>query len=132
MTVAALRFRDRWVTLTNGVPRTRGRPVGIAISLAADVLAYCLPASALPALPDAWAAGSVRGLVARGGFVVDMDWTDHRLQSAVVVARNEGDCVVRTSEPVTLLPLKLRSVKSSIGYTLRFHAVRDGRYVIRR
>jgi alpha-L-fucosidase 2 len=86
----------------------------------------------LPALPDAWQAGSVRGLMARGGFVVDMDWTDHRLQSAVVVARNDGDCVVRTSEPVTLLPLKLRSVKSSIGYTLRFHAVRDGRYVIQR
>jgi alpha-L-fucosidase 2 len=86
----------------------------------------------LPALPDAWQAGSVRGLMARGGFVVDMEWTDHRLQSAVVVARNEGDCVVRTSEPVTLLPLKLRSVKSSIGYTLRFHAVRDGQYVIQR
>ncbi|MDB6160708.1 MAG: putative alpha-L-fucosidase [Gammaproteobacteria bacterium] len=86
----------------------------------------------LPALPDTWQAGSVRGLVARGGFVVDMDWTDHRLQSAVVVARNEGDCAVRTSEPVTLLPLKLRSVKSSIGYTLRFHTVRDGRYVIQR
>jgi alpha-L-fucosidase 2 len=84
----------------------------------------------LPALPDAWAAGSVRGLVARGGFVVDMDWSDHRLKSAVIVARNDGDCVVRTSEPVTLLPLKVRSEKSTIGYTLHFHAVRDGRYVI--
>jgi alpha-L-fucosidase 2 len=61
-----------------------------------------------------------------------MDWTDHRLKSAVIVARNAGDCVVRTSEPVTLLPLKLRSEKSSIGYTLRFHTVRDGRYVIQR
>ena len=86
----------------------------------------------LPALPDAWAAGSVKGLVGRGSFVVDMDWTDHRLESAVIVARKAGDCVVRTSEPVTLLPLKLRSVKSSIGYTLRFPAVQDGRYVIRR
>ena len=86
----------------------------------------------LPALPDAWAAGSVKGLVGRGGFVVDMDWTDHRLKSAVIVARNAGECVVRTSEPVTLLPLNLRSEKSSIGYTLRFHAVRDARYVIRR
>ena len=86
----------------------------------------------LPALPDAWQAGSVKGLVGRGGFVVDMDWTDHHLESAVIVARNAGECVVRTSEPVTLLPLKLRSVKSSIGYTLRFHAVRDGRYVIQR
>jgi alpha-L-fucosidase 2 len=86
----------------------------------------------LPALPDAWAAGSVKGLVGRGGFVVDMDWTDHRLESAVIVARNAGECVVRTSEPVTLLPMKLRSEKSSIGYTLRFHTVRDGRYVIQR
>ena len=85
----------------------------------------------LPALPDAWAAGSVKGLVGRGGFVVDIDWTEHHLKSAVIVARNAGDCVVRTSEPVTLLPLKLRSVKSSIGYTLHFHAIRDGRYVIR-
>jgi alpha-L-fucosidase 2 len=86
----------------------------------------------LPALPDAWAAGSVKGLVGRGGFVVDMDWTDHRLKSAVIVARNAGDCVVRTSEPVILLPLKLRSEKSSIGYTLRFQTVRGGRYVIHR
>ena len=84
----------------------------------------------LPALPDAWAAGSVKGLVARGGFRVDMDWSDHRLKSAVIVAHNDGDCVVRTAEPVTLLPSKVRSEKSSIGYTLHFHAVRNGRYVI--
>src|SRR5258707_14980609 len=47
MTAVALRFRDRWFTLTNGVRRTRARPVGIAISLAAaGVFAYCLPAAA--------------------------------------------------------------------------------------
>ena len=86
----------------------------------------------LPALPDAWATGSVKGLIGRGGFVVDMDWTEHHLKSAVIIARNAGDCVVRTSEPVTLLPLKLRSEKASIGYTLRFHTVRDGRYVLQR
>ena len=86
----------------------------------------------LPALPDAWQAGSVRGLVARGGFVVDMEWINHRLESAVIVARNAGDCVIRTSQPMTLLPLKLRSAKSSIGYTLHFQAARDGRYVLQR
>jgi len=86
----------------------------------------------LPALPDAWQAGSVKGLVGRGGFVVDMNWTDHRLESAVIVARNAGDCDVRTSEPVTVLPLKLRSEKSSIGYTLHFQTVRGGRYVIQK
>jgi alpha-galactosidase len=46
MAAAALWFRDRWTPLTNGVPRRRARPVGIAISLAAALLAYSLPASA--------------------------------------------------------------------------------------
>jgi hypothetical protein len=46
MAVAALRFRDRWITLKNVVPRMRARPVGIAKLLAAAVLAYCLPAAA--------------------------------------------------------------------------------------
>src|SRR5882724_1526956 len=46
MSAAALRFRNRWMILTNVVPRMRARPVGIAISLAMAVLAYCLPAAA--------------------------------------------------------------------------------------
>jgi alpha-L-fucosidase 2 len=86
----------------------------------------------LPALPDAWAAGAVKGLVGRGGFVVDMKWADHELKSAAIVARNGGDCVIRTSAPVTIKALKLRSEKSTIGYTLRFRAERGGRYVVDR
>jgi len=37
MAAAALRFRDRWITLTNVVPRMRARPLGISIALAAAV-----------------------------------------------------------------------------------------------
>jgi hypothetical protein len=33
---------------------------------------------------------------------------------------------------VTLIPMKLRSEKSTVGYTLRFKAAQGGRYVIQR
>ncbi|RMG70092.1 MAG: hypothetical protein D6722_09155, partial [Bacteroidetes bacterium] len=40
----------------------------------------------LPALPAAWASGSVTGLKARGGLTVDLHWQDQRLEKAVIRA----------------------------------------------
>jgi alpha-L-fucosidase 2 len=52
----------------------------------------------LPALPAAWPTGSVQGLCARGGFIIDMHWHDGKLRSVVIRSRNRGSARVRYDE----------------------------------
>lgn len=49
----------------------------------------------LPALPDAWASGSVKGIVARGNFETDIDWTNGKATSVKILSKNGGDCAVQ-------------------------------------
>ena len=61
----------------------------------------------LPALPDDWHQGVVRGLKARGGFTVDMSWSDGQLQQATIVSKIGGTLRLRSYVPlkgVDLMP----------------------------
>lgn len=44
----------------------------------------------LSALPDAWEEGSVKGICARGGFEIDMNWSDKKLQKVIVSSKIGG------------------------------------------
>jgi alpha-L-fucosidase 2 len=48
----------------------------------------------LPALPHAWATGSVSGLCARAGFEVDCTWREGRLTEALIRSKHGGACRV--------------------------------------
>lgn len=64
----------------------------------------------LPALPDAWAEGSIKGLVARGGFVVDMDWNGVQLTRAKIHSRLGGNLRLRS-----YIPLRGKGLKAAKG-----------------
>jgi alpha-L-fucosidase 2 len=69
----------------------------------------------LPALPRAWPTGGVRGLRARGGFELDIQWRDGGLLSVQVRGAPGGDALLRYGE-------KTRRVKVAKGRGLTLDA----------
>ncbi|MGA2799080.1 MAG: glycoside hydrolase family 95 protein [Thermoguttaceae bacterium] len=70
----------------------------------------------LPALPKAWPNGSVKGLKARGGFEVDIDWKNGGLASAGIRSLTGSPCRLRYGQTT-------RDVNIKQGDTFRW----DGR-----
>jgi alpha-L-fucosidase 2 len=54
----------------------------------------------LPALPKAWPSGIVKGLQAKGGFEVGMEWKKGKLTKATILSKLGKTCRIRVNVPV--------------------------------
>lgn len=66
----------------------------------------------LPALPDAWPEGSVKGLKARGNFEISCCWKEGILQEATIKSIIGNPCQIRTSLPVVVMNGKKEIARS--------------------
>jgi alpha-L-fucosidase 2 len=58
----------------------------------------------LPALPKEWPDGFIHGLVARGGFEVDIDWKEGKLHSVSILSKLGNRCKLRYGLQILELP----------------------------
>lgn len=67
----------------------------------------------LPALPGLWSSGRIRGVRARGGFVVDLAWREGELSSVRLTAEHGGRARLRYKE-------RLQDVELAAGQSVEF------------
>ncbi len=82
--------------------------------------------SIVPALPKAWPNGSVKGLKARGGFAVDVRWSQGRPESAVIRSLAGLPCRLRIPPGSQLeevldrsIPVPTRKVETDSVWTFQ-------------
>lgn len=85
----------------------------------------------LPALPDVWCSGSVRGMRARGGFELDLAWEHGVLTKGVVQSFLGQKCRIKANSPLWVFcgdePVQTKLAECGI---IEFDTERGTKYVL--
>lgn len=82
----------------------------------------------LPALPKAWKNGEVKGLAARGGFVIDIIWKNNKTQKVIVKSNVNNKCIIRSAIALKGKGMAEKSREQSGNYILEFNAEKGKAY----
>lgn len=95
-----------------------GYTSGVAEMLLQSNMGYI---NLLPALPDNWSEGRVDGLVARGNFELNMNWSKGLLSDVTILSKNGGEAVVQYED------IFLASVTDENGKEIEITKISDDR-----
>jgi len=82
----------------------------------------------LPALPEVWTNGEVKGLVARGGFVTSISWNNGKPQKVIIRPTVKNRCVIRSAVALKLKGSAVKPVEHGGYYIIEFNAKRGKVY----
>ena len=104
---------------------------GLAASIAEMLVqSHAAEVQLLPALPRAWSSGSFRGLRARGGLEVDLEWHAFRAQRATLRASQEERHVLRAPKGQRIVSLTGSAFERLSTDCVAFHSKAAGTYTV--
>jgi alpha-L-fucosidase 2 len=83
----------------------------------------------LPALPDDWASGEIKGLKAQGGFEVDITWKNKKVTSLKIISALGGNCKLKLPNALKLEGKTKLSIEKELS-TFMFKTEKNTKYVL--
>lgn len=87
---------------------------------------------ALPSSPD-WSSGRLKGMRARNGFEVEMEWNNNFLTKAIIISEAGADCYVQLPKGFNVYDSagKMIIVKNLASNTVMFPTIKGSRYQVK-
>jgi alpha-L-fucosidase 2 len=85
----------------------------------------------LPALPDNWKSGRIKGIKARGGFEVTIIWKDLKLEKAEITSLLGNECRIRYKNPISVESYKESICPRVENDLICFETQKDKKYIIK-